>query len=75
MSDQLRAQQRRLRCKGKIFNPNLVVNENILGTMKLVRGASSGMIAFGSTNAPEDSSSLSGVLGEEGFAVNTTFAK
>lgn len=43
--------------------------------MKLVKGALSGMTAFGSTNAPEDNSSLSGVCGDEGFVVRTTLAK
>lgn len=43
--------------------------------MKLSRGASSGIIAFGRTNAPVESSRISGVEGEEGLAVSTTFAK
>lgn len=47
----------------------------IPGTTKLVKGASSGMAALGSTKAPEDSSSLSGAYGEEGFVANTTLAK
>ncbi len=43
--------------------------------MKLVKGASSEMTALGSTKAPEDSSSLSGECGEEGFVAKTTLAK
>jgi hypothetical protein len=42
---------------------------------KLSSGASSGIIAFGSTKAPVESSSISGVEGEDNLDVNTTFAK
>lgn len=42
---------------------------------KLSSGASSGMIAFGRTNAPVDISGMSGVEGEEGLDARTTFAK
>lgn len=45
------------------------------GTMKLSSFASSGMTAFGRTNAPVEISGTSGVFGEEGFKVRTTFAK
>ena len=42
---------------------------------KLVKGASSGIMAFGKTNAPVDISVTSGLDGEEGFEASTTFAK
>lgn len=45
------------------------------GTTKLSSLASSEMTALGSTNAPVEISGTSGVLGEEGFDVRTTFAK
>lgn len=45
------------------------------GTTKLFNDTSSGMGAFGSTNAPVLISGMFGVLGEDGFVVNTTFAK
>lgn len=45
------------------------------GTTKLFNGASSGMGALGSTNAPVLISGILGVLGEEGLVVNTTLAK
>lgn len=48
---------------------------DVLGIMKLSKGASSGITAFGSTNAPVDSSRISGVDGEAGFDAKTTFAK
>jgi hypothetical protein len=48
---------------------------HILGTTKLSRGASSGIIAFGSTNAPVEISSASGVDGDKDFEVSTTLAK
>ena len=61
----------------KIFSPDLSIKEegSPPGTMKLVKGTSSGITAFGNTNAPEDNSSLSGACGEEGFAVRITLAK
>lgn len=37
--------------------------------------ASSGIGALGSTNAPVEISGMSGVDGEDGFDVSTTFAK
>jgi len=43
--------------------------------MKVVKGTSSGITAFGKTNAPEDNASLSGACGEEGVAVRITLAK
>jgi hypothetical protein len=43
--------------------------------MKLSSGASSGMIAFGRTKAPVESSRMSGVDGEDDLDANTTFAK
>jgi len=48
---------------------------DIPGTTKLVRGVSSAITAFGSTNAPVDTSSFSGVRGDEGLEANMTFAK
>lgn len=45
------------------------------GTTKLSRGASSGMIAFGRTNAPAEISGIFGVEGDEGREVRTTLAK
>lgn len=48
---------------------------NVPGIAKLVRGASSDMTAFGSTNAPVDTSCISGVEGEVGFVARTTLAK
>jgi hypothetical protein len=42
---------------------------------KLSRGASSGIIAFGSTNAPVEISCTSGVEGDEGLEASTTLAK
>ena len=45
------------------------------GTTKLSSFASSGMTAFGRTNAPVEISGMSGVRGEDGFEVRTTFAK
>lgn len=45
------------------------------GTTKLFNGASSGMGALGSTNAPVLISGILGVLGAEGLVVNTTLAK
>lgn len=45
------------------------------GTTKLSSGASSGIMALGSTNAPVDSSRMSGVEGDVGLDVRTTFAK
>lgn len=45
------------------------------GTTKLSSGASSGICAFGRTNAPVEISGMSGVDGEEGFVVKTIFAK
>ena len=47
----------------------------IPGTTKLSNGVSSEIAALGRTNAPVDTSYTSGVLGDEGFVVNTTFAK
>lgn len=49
--------------------------QNVPGIMKLVNGVSSGITALGSTNAPVLISKTSGVNGEEGFDVKTTFAK
>jgi len=43
--------------------------------MKLSKGASSRITALGNTNAPVESSKMSGVDGEVGFAVKTTLAK
>src|SRR4051812_29231653 len=51
------------------------LNFCLLGTTKLSKGAVSGMGAFGRTNAPVASSYTSGVDGDVGFAVSTTFAK
>lgn len=48
---------------------------NVLGVTKRSSGASSGMIAFGRTNAPVEISWMSGVEGEEGLEARTTFAK
>lgn len=45
------------------------------GTMKLSKGVSSGIFALGSTNAPVLSSSMFGVLGDDGFDARITFAK
>lgn len=46
-----------------------------IGTTKLSSFASSGIGAFGRTNAPVAISCMCGVDGEEGLAVSTTFAK
>lgn len=43
--------------------------------MKFVSGVSSGITALGSTNAPLDTSSTSGVDGDVGFVASTTLAK
>jgi hypothetical protein len=43
--------------------------------MKLSMGVVSGMAAFGRTNAPAESSRMSGVEGDAGFDARTTFAK
>ena len=45
------------------------------GTMKDSKGASSGMIALGNTNAPVEISCSCGVEGDDGREVRTTFAK
>ena len=45
------------------------------GTTKVFNETSSGMGALGSTNAPVLISGMFGVLGEDGFVVNTTLAK
>lgn len=49
--------------------------ERVLGTRKLSNLASSGMTAFGRTNAPAEISATSGVDGDDGLAASTTFAK
>lgn len=43
--------------------------------MKLSSGAPSGITALGRTKAPEESSRMSGVDGDAGRDVKTTFAK
>ena len=48
---------------------------NIPGTTKFSSLASSGMTAFGRTNAPVEISGTSGLEGDDGFDVSTTFAK
>lgn len=48
---------------------------NVPGVTKLSSEASSGMIALGRTNAPVETSRMSGVEGEEGREARTTFAK
>jgi hypothetical protein len=45
------------------------------GTMKLSRGASSGIEALGNTKAPIENARMSGVAGDKGVDVRTTFAK
>ena len=50
-------------------------DRNVPGVTKLSSGASSGMMAFGRTNAPVDISCTSGVEGEDGRDASTTFAK
>ena len=49
--------------------------EKLPGTTKLSKGVSSGIAALGSTNAPVLTSRVSGVEGEDGLLVSTTFAK
>lgn len=48
---------------------------HVLGMRKLSMGVVSGMAAFGSTNAPEESSTRSGFEGDKGFDASTTLAK
>jgi hypothetical protein len=48
---------------------------DLLGYTKLSKGASSGMTAFGSTNAPVETSGTWGVEGDDGRDARTTFAK
>ena len=50
-------------------------HQNVPGTTKASRGASSGISALGSTNAPVEISGICGVAGDDGFDVRTTFAK
>ena len=67
------------------FDAALTVSENkdspaarstdSTGATKLSRRASSGMGAFGKTKAPVDISKRSGLVGDTGLDVNTTFAK
>ena len=45
------------------------------GTIKLSKGLSSGISAFGKTKAPVEISGTCGVDGDEGLDVRTTFAK
>jgi hypothetical protein len=45
------------------------------GATKLSRGVSSGITAFGKTNAPIDKAKSLGLEGEDGIAVRTTLAK
>ena len=54
---------------------NCLVRSIVPGTIKLSKGAVSGMTAFGSTNAPVEISGISGVDGDEGLDVKMTFAK
>ena len=45
------------------------------GTINSVNGVSSAIGALGSTKAPAASSTMLGVVGDDGFVVRTTFAK
>ena len=45
------------------------------GITKLSRGASSGIMALGRTNAPVETSRVPGLEGDTGLVASTTFAK
>lgn len=55
--------------------PDSMKYKDLPGTTKFSKGASSGISAFGRTNAPVEISGICGVDGDDGLVVKTTLAK